>query len=46
MVDFYYKEIPLLQIRYYYGTTEDDVFNITKTIANFSNHLEICTNAL
>lgn len=41
---FYYHELPLMQIRYHYGDTDDIVFNTTRLIYNISNHLTVCTN--
>lgn len=46
MVSFYFFELPLLQIRFYYGDTQDSVFNVTEIIANFSNHVLVCNDAL
>jgi hypothetical protein len=42
---FYYYEIPLIQIRYYYGDTHDNFFNTTELISNLSNHLMVCNDA-
>jgi hypothetical protein len=44
-VYFYYYEVPLLQIRYYYGDSEDNFFNTTQMISNLSNHLMFCNDA-
>jgi hypothetical protein len=43
---FYFFEMPLLQIRYYYGNTEDQFFNNTQAVANLSNHLMVCNDAV
>jgi hypothetical protein len=43
-VDFYYKELPLMDIRYYYGDTDDIIFNTTKLVLNITKHLAVCTD--
>ena len=45
-VDFYYIELLVIQYRYYYGDTVDQVFNTTALISNVSDHLITCTYAL
>lgn len=46
MVGFYFNELPLLQIRYYYGDTVDQVFNTTLLVQNVSQHVLVCSSAL
>lgn len=39
----YFKEFPIMQIRYHYGNLNDNMFNTTKLIRNMTQHLDICT---
>jgi hypothetical protein len=41
---FYYHELPLQQIKMYYGSFDDMLFNTTQLIANMSMDLMICTS--
>jgi hypothetical protein len=41
----YYNELPLLQIRFHYASTDDFIFNMTGAIKNISSHLMDCTDA-
>lgn len=41
---FYYHELPLTQIKYYYGSFDDILFNTTELIANMSADMMICTS--
>lgn len=41
---FYYHEIPITQIKYYYGSFDDILFNTTELIANMSVDMMICTS--
>ena len=43
-VRFYYYELPLLTVRFYYGDTTDMFFNSTYLLSNISNHLMVCNN--
>lgn len=45
-INFYYSELPLLQVRLHYASTDDAIFNITSEIKNISSHLSVCTDAI
>jgi hypothetical protein len=45
-VNFWFTEVPLLQWRYFYGSFDDNLFNMTQTISNGTNFLMICFDAL
>jgi len=44
--NFYHREIPLLNIRYEYGDTRDNILNTTLLVRNASNHMMVCMDAL
>ena len=41
---FYYHEVPITQIKYYYGSFDDILFNTTELIANMSVDMMVCTS--
>lgn len=43
-VYFYYTELTDLQIKYHYGSMDDNIFNTTKLISNISQHFQVCTS--
>jgi hypothetical protein len=46
LINFYFLEILTLQIRFHYGDTVDNIFNMTELVANVSNHMTVCTSSL
>lgn len=39
---FAFKELPIMQIKYHYGDTDDNIFNTTKLINNITGKLITC----
>jgi hypothetical protein len=42
----WFFELPQIQWYYYYGSFEDNLFNTTLEIANMTNALMVCYDAL
>ena len=39
---FGFRELPLMQIKYHYGDTDDNIFNTTKLISTITSKLLVC----
>jgi len=46
IIDTIYRAFPQLEVEYYYGSTQDDVFNITAFIKNATNTMAVCTSGI
>ena len=42
ILNSYFTEVPLLQWRYFYGAFDDDLYNTTRALANFTNTAMVC----
>lgn len=45
-LDFRFKELPLMGIKYHYGSTHDQFYNTTKLFKNMTKHAAVCVSAI
>jgi hypothetical protein len=45
-INFWFSELPTLEWRYYYGSFDDNLYNTTRTLSNFTNTLMVCFDSL
>lgn len=39
---FYFRELPVMEIKYHYGDTDDNIFNTSRLIGNMTKKLSTC----